>query len=194
MAKKKEGQPRILIVSLSASEPSVGRLCVPTLETAFSKAGAAVTLRDIRDLPPVWVDKRELEEFPPAYAALYAEVEASDGVLLVVPIHCYTMSGAAKSVTEIIGDALTLKPVAIVTASGSHRSHLAIRDLMVSMMFEQETICFPGTVQATEEMLKKDKPNKELQKRLTVLATKFVAFVVALKPFVVEHGSADNQE
>jgi NAD(P)H-dependent FMN reductase len=174
----------------------VGRQCIPTIETALGKAGAATNHRDIRDLPPVWVDKRKLEEFPPAYAELYAEVEASDGVILVVPIHCYTMSGAAKSVTEIIGDALTLKPVAIVTAAGSHRSHLATRDLMASMMFEQETICFPGTVQATEEMLtlKKDKPNKELQERLTALATKFVAFVVALKPFVVEHGGNDDEE
>jgi len=193
MPKTDQGQPRILILSLSASEPSVGRLCVPTLETALRKAGAAITRRDIRELPPVWVDKRKLEEFPPAYADLYAEVEASDGVLLVVPVHCYTMSGAAKSVTEIIGDALSLKPVAIVTAAGSHRSHLAIRDLMVSMMFEQETICFPGTVQATEEMFKKDKPNKELQERLTDLTTKFVAFVVALKPFVVEHGGNDEE-
>lgn len=194
MPKTTDGQPRILIVSLSASEPSVGRHCVPTLEAALTKAGAAVTLRDIRELPPVWVDKRNLEEFPPAYVDLNAEVEASDGVLLVVPIHCYTMSGPAKSVTEIIGDALALKPVAIVTAAGSHRSHLAIRDLMASMMFEQETICFPGTVQATEEMFKKDKPNKELKKRLTILATKFVAFVVALKPFVVEHGGNDDEE
>lgn len=196
MLKKKECQPRILIVSLSASEPSVGRRCVPTIVAALDKAGAAAVHRDIRDLPPVWVDKRKLKEFPPAYAELYAEMEASDGVMLVVPIYCYTMSGAAKSVIEIIGDALTMKPVAIVTAAGSHRSHLAIRDLMASMMFEQDTICFPKTVQATEEMLtrKKDKPNKELEERLTALATKFVAFAVALKPFVVEHGGNDDEE
>jgi NAD(P)H-dependent FMN reductase len=193
MSESNDDEPRILIISLSASEPSVGRQCVPTLEAALREAGAAVTVRDIRDLPPVWVDKRKLEEFPEPYAKLYADVEASDGVVLVVPIHCYTMSGPAKSVTEIIGDALTLKPVAVVTAAGSHRSHLAIRDLMASMMFEQETICYPGTVQATEDMVKRAKPNPELRERLTTLATKFVAFVVALKPFVAAHSSEDEE-
>lgn len=184
--------PRILILSLSASEPSVGRQCLPILDTALYKAGATVTLCDIRTLPPVWVDKRNLEAFPAAYSDLYKEVESSDGVVLIVPIHCYTASGAAKSVTEIIGDALSRKPVAIVTAAGSHRSHLAARDLVASMMFEQETICYPGTVQATEDLLVDCSPNKELHDRLTTLGTEFVLFVAALMPFIAEFAEIND--
>jgi NAD(P)H-dependent FMN reductase len=196
MTSKKENQTRILIISLSSSEPSVGRRCIPILQSALTKAGAAVTLKDIREFPPIWVDNRKLEEYPPAFVDLYLEAQASDGVVLIVPIYCYTMSGVAKSVTEIIGDALNLKPVAMVTAAGSTRSHLAIRDLMSSMMFEQETICFPETVQATSEMLiiEKDEPNSELHERLTALATKFTAFVVALKPFVNQHTANCDEE
>src|SRR5262245_43787893 len=187
-----DGTPvRITILSLSASEPSVGRQCIPTLEAALKGAGASPEVRDIRDLPPVWVDKREVSEYPQGYADLYAQVEASDGVILVLPIHCYTMSGPAKTITEIMGDALTRKPVAVVSAAGSPRSHLAVRDLMASMMFEQETICFPGTVQATEDMLRKGSPNKELRERLTTLGTEFVSFVQALRPFVRAYNEAD---
>ncbi|MDW8244618.1 MAG: NAD(P)H-dependent oxidoreductase [Thermogemmata sp.] len=192
MSENNSGKPRILILSLSASEPSIGRRCVPTLKAALSEVGASVTLWDIRDLPPVWVDKRKLDEFPTVYLNLYHEVKMSDGVILVVPIHCYTMSGPAKSVTEIIGEALTLKPVAFVTAAGSIRSHLAIRDLMNSMMFEQETICYPGTVQAVEEMIEMGHPNPELRERLNALAKKFVAFVVALSPFVTCYTNSEN--
>ena len=105
-------------------------------------------------------------------------------MILVFPIHCYTMSGPAKTITEIMGDALTRKPVAMVSAAGSPRSHLAVRDLMASMMFEQESICFPRTVQASEDMLRKSSPNKELHQRLTTLGTEFLAFVQALRPFV----------
>lgn len=186
--------PRILIISLSASEPSIGRQCVPTLEGALKDAGAKSVMRDIRDLPPVWVDKRDSREFPPPYGALYAETASCDGVVLVVPIHCYTMSGPAKSVTEIIGEALTRKPVACVSSAGSHRSHLAIRDLMASMMFEQGTLCYPGTVQATEEMFTRGMPCTELRQRLSTLATEFVAFVQALRPFVAEHGGVKEED
>ena len=182
--------PRILILSLSASEPSVGRLCVPVIASALREAGATITACDIRDLPPVWVDKRELEAFPPAYADLNAAILASDGVILVVPIHCYSVSGSAKIVTEIVADALALKPVAIVTAAGSLRSHLASRDLMASLMFNQESLCYPGTVQATDEMLQGKKPNKELRGMLADLATHFVEFAACLRPFVAKFGGS----
>jgi len=191
MSKRSQGPPRILILSLSASEPSVGRLCAPTLATALREAGAQTTACDIRDLPPVWVDKKELDGFPPAYAELAADIEASDGVILLVPIHGYSASGSAKAVTEIVAEALALKPVAIVTAAGSLRSHLAIRDLMMSLMFDQEALCYPGTVQATDEMLQGKKPSKELRVRLTDLATKFVAFAVCLRPFVAKFGGQE---
>ena len=183
-------QPNIMVLMLSASEPSVGRLCVPTLQLALHEAGATSAAWDIRSLPPVWVDKRELDAFPPAYGELAEAIEASDGVILVVPIHCYSVSGSAKTVTEIVADALTLKPVAIVTAAGSMHSLLATRDLMTSLMLNQETICYPGTVQATEEMIQAKRPNKELRGRLVDLATHFVSFVAALRPFVEEFGGA----
>jgi len=181
-------QPNIMVLMLSASEPSVGRLCVPTLQLALHEAGATSAAWDIRSLPPVWVDKRELHEFPPAYTELAEAIEESDGVILVVPIHCYAVSGSAKTVTEIVADALTLKPVAIVTAAGSTRSHLAPRDLMTSLMLNQDSICYPGTVQATEDLMQGKRPNKELRGRLVDLVTHFVAFVSALRPFVSEFG------
>jgi NAD(P)H-dependent FMN reductase len=174
---------------LSASDPSVGRLCVPALQLALREAGATSAAWDIRSLPPVWVDKRELHEFPPAYSELAEAIEASDGVVLVVPIHCYAVSGSAKTVTEIVAEALTRKPVAIVTAAGSTRSHLAPRDLMTSLMLNQETICYPGTVQATEDLMQGTRPNKELRGRLADLAAHFVSFVSALQPFIDEFGA-----
>ena len=180
---------QIAVLSLSASEPSVGRYCLPTIEDALRIAGAYPITFDIRELPPIWVDKRELQEFPSAYVSLYSAVQEADGVILIVPVHCYTSSGAAKAVTEVIGDALTRKPVGIITAAGSHRSHLAARDLMASMMFEQETLCYPGTVQATDAMLKGTEPDAELQRRLVKFCSKFVAYTSALRPFINQFGT-----
>ena len=157
-----DGTPlRITILSLSASEPSVGRQCIPTLEAALKGAGASVEVRDIRDLPPVWVDKRELLEFPEGYANLYAQIESSDGVILVFPIHCYTMSGPAKTITEIMGDALISEagryvrpPPALPEPSGSPWPGWP------GMMFGAGVDLLPRTVQASEDMLRKSSPRK----------------------------------
>lgn len=179
---------KILILSLSASEPSVSRLAALEFRKLLEAISLQVSFIDIRTLPPIWVDKRDLEELPPEYVQLAKLTEAAAGVVMFFPIHCYSMSGAAKSITEVIGDALTRKPVAVVSAAGSMRSHLAVRDLMASMMFEQETICFPKTVQLTESDLSKAKKlNAAIRKRLKTLASEFVDFTKALAPFVKNH-------
>ncbi len=179
---------KILILSLSASEPSVSRLAALEFRKLLEAISVQVSFIDIRALPPLWVDKRDLEELPPEYAQLAKATEDAAGVVMFFPIHCYSMSGAAKSITEIIGDALTRKPVAVVSAAGSMRSHLAVRDLMASMVFEQETICFPKTVQLTEADLSKSKRlNAAIRKRLKTLASEFVDFTKALAPFIKNH-------
>jgi hypothetical protein len=91
-------------------------------------------------------------------------------------------------VSEIVGDAFTRKPVAFVTAAGSLRSHLAVRDLMASMSFEQETICFPKTVQITSEDFSSTKKLKSPAKnRLSVLAKEFPTFVRSIAAFTKAH-------
>jgi len=179
---------KILILSLSASDPSLSRLAALEFRKLLEAISVPASFVDIRTLPPIWVDKRDLEELPPEYARLAKLTEESAGVAMFFPIHCYTMSGAAKAITEVIGDALTRKPVAVVSAAGSLRSHLAVRDLMASMIFEQETICFPKTVQLTETDLSKAKKlNAPMRKRLRTLASEFVDFTKALAPFIKKH-------
>ena len=179
---------KILILSLSANPESLSRRAAGEFQLMLDSAKVATDLIDIRSLPPIWVDGRSLEKYPNEYISLNESVVAASGIVIFLPIYCYTVSSPAKTISEIIGNALTRKPVAFVTAAGSIRSHLAVRDLMSSMSFEQETICFPKTVQITSEDFASDKKlGKSATDRLSKLATEFPAFVQALAGFVKTH-------
>jgi len=173
----------LTILSLSASETSVGRVCAQALKNIWRAADHHVQLIDVRSLPPVWVDNRGLPGLPPEYAAVDAALRASDGVVLAHPIYCYTASSPAKAITEIFGKALEKMPVGILASAGSVRSHLAVGDLMQSMMFEQATVCHPKPVMATRDDLDGDGLLPEFAARLRAFADDFPRFALALQPY-----------
>ncbi len=174
---------KLSIVSLSASEQSVGRVCTHALKSCWRSTGHDVDLFDIRSLPPVWVDNRGLAALPPEYSAVDAALRKSDGVVLVHPIYCYTASSPAKAFTEIFGNAFEKMPVGMVVAAGSIRSHLAVGDLMLSMMFENGTVCFPKSVMATKDDLDDGTPRPELAARLRGFGEDFARFAQALQAY-----------
>ncbi len=169
----------LTILSLSASDTSVGRSCAADL-AAILREHHDVEVIDIRSLPPVWVDQRGLDPLPESYASVNRRLRRSHGVILVLPIYCYSASSPAKAMIELFGSALERMPVALVTAAGSVRSHLAAADLMKSLMFEQETFCFPKTVLATADDLIGDRPSTDLARRLSDLAREFTMFATVL--------------
>lgn len=174
-------QTTIHIISTSASENSVSRNCISTLTSSLKSLNVKVSETDIRDFTPVWVDDRDLEEYPEEYQDLYKTVEAVDAIIFVLPIYNYTISSPAKAISEIIGDALERKPVAFLAAAGTLRSHLAIADFMKSMMFEQETLCFPSYVMVTKNDLIDNNPNEEVSERIKKFATDFTLFAQSNK-------------
>lgn len=168
---------RFKLISLSASEFSVSRCCVPIVRKNLEQMGNRVSVTDIRDLSPVWTNNRGVENYPQPYLDLFEETRCSDGVIFFVPIYCYTASGPAKIVSEILGGqggVLTRKPVSFIVASGTMRSHLAIRDIMTSMSFEQETFCFPRHVGLTgDDIDSSGKLNLEIKLRLWSMIEEF---------------------
>jgi NAD(P)H-dependent FMN reductase len=173
----------LTILSLSASEQSVGRICAHALKSELLTKGYHVDLFDIRSLPPVWVDNRGLAALPAGYAAIDTAIRKSHGVVLVHPIYCYTASSPAKAITEIFGDALEKMPVGMIVSAGSVRSHLAVGHLMMSMMFEQGTVCFPKAVMATKDDLDNGVPRQELIGRISDFAIDFARFARALQAY-----------
>lgn len=171
------------ILSLSASEQSVGRACAHVLKEQFHSQGHNVEMIDIRSLPPTWADNRGLAALPPQYAEVDATLRNSHAVVLVYPIYCYTASSAAKAISEIFCKAFEKLPVGMIVAAGSLRSHLAAGDLMLSMMFEQGTVCYPKTVMATKDDLDDGVPRQALTGRISAFASDFAHFAQALQAY-----------
>ncbi len=172
------------ILSLSASETSVSRACVRPLQQALARNNLDSHVTDIRDLPPVWSSNIKVPHLPAPYTDLFERVKAAVGVIFCVPVYCYTASGAAKTISEIVGGqggALTHKPVAFLVASGTSRSHLAIRDLMSSMAFEQQSYCFPKHVSVQGDAIDADgKATAETEARIADMVEGFAQFSTAL--------------
>lgn len=167
---------KIHVISTSASEESKSRQCLPFLINSLKKIGVKITQSDIRDFTPIWVDDKELKEIPKEYYKLYSTVKKVDGVILAFPVYNYTISSAAKAISEIIADALEDKPVGFLVAAGSIRSHLVVAEFMKSMMFEQNTLCYPKFVMVTKEDLIDNKLSQELTKRIEEFAQGFAQF------------------
>jgi NAD(P)H-dependent FMN reductase len=175
---------KLSILSLSASETSVSRACAHALKDVWSGGGHnSVVLIDICSLPPRWVNDGGLRALPPEYAAADAELRSSDGIVLAHPVYCYTASSPAKAITEIFGQAFEKMPVGFIASAGTIRSHLAVGDLMLSMMFEQSTLCFPKSVLATKEDLDGDLPGPELAARIRAFADDFARFARVLRTY-----------
>jgi NAD(P)H-dependent FMN reductase len=164
------------LISTSASQNSQSRRCLPDVMNKLSQAGIKHDLTDIRDLPPVWVNNRELQEYPLAYRNLYNKIENSDAVIFLGPVYNYTFSSGLKAISEIIGDALERKPVMFILAAGAVRSHLVVSDIVKSMTFEQSTICFPDNLLITELDLDDYKLTDDFSKRLVSTLDNFILF------------------
>ena len=180
-----QSQGTVEILSLSASETSVSRACVRPLQRALARNNLESHVTDIRSLPPVWSSNVKVPNLPNEYTHLCERVRKAIGVIFCVPVYCYTASGAAKTISEIIGGqggALTQKPVAFLVASGTIRSHLAIRDLMSSMAFEQQSYCFPKHVSVQGDALGQDgEVTAEAEARIVEMAEGFAHFSSALR-------------
>ena len=173
----------ICMLSLSASDDSVGRIGSQALRRMLAAAGHDVDWIDIRSLPPVWVDNKGVSALPKEYGEVDAALRRADGVILAVPVYCYTASSPAKAITELFCKSLARMPVGILVSAGSLRSHLAVGDLMLSMMFEQGTVCYPKTLMVTKGDLALGKPDPALQARLDAFASDFLAFAQAVQAY-----------
>ncbi|WP_282078862.1 NAD(P)H-dependent oxidoreductase [Epibacterium ulvae] len=177
---------KIAVVSCSSAEDSVSRRAATAVADSLSPLVDSVEFYDVTSIPNFRVSDQKMNDVPAEMTTLFDAIGASDGVVFSYPIYCYTASGTTKAVTELLGPQLANKPVATVVAAGSLRSHLATGDLHLSMMFEQETFCFPRSVLVTRSDLEGETFNTEVSKRIGKLAKHFVSFTKCLVEYEAE--------
>lgn len=166
----------IHLLSTSMREGSASRALLLLLSEQLEELGVTVNFTDARMLPFVPCDGRDLQDYPVELQELAKQLRIADGVVIASPVHFYGTTGATKNLLEIVGESLTAKPLALVTAAGSTRSHLAIGSLILALMHEVDAVVFPTTVQVI------DGATDDLDLRIKDLAVRFSQFSVALRP------------
>lgn len=174
-----------VILATSFSPASRSRELAFRLADCFRGASVDVSIVDIRELPQTFCDGGDLEDYPPEFANLARRIEESDGVVVCHPVHNYSASGATRNLIEIVGGSLERKPVAVASASGSGRSHLASGSLFLSMCYEYGSCLFPDTFQWPDRISPCGPSVQwdELKERLEEYARDFVLFARALKGY-----------
>ena len=173
----------VCIITCSTSGSSVSRVASRYAREILSCLVDSVNYFDVKENPCFRVDDRKIDGVSKEYVSLYEKVSSSDAILLCYPIYCFTASSTAKAITEILGPALSRKPVATIVAAGGLRSYLACGDLMLSMMFDQEVLCFPKSVLVTDSDLNDSRFSEEINRRLDDLCKDFCDFSARLKGF-----------
>lgn len=174
---------RALNLALSPNSNGVSRAVAGEFGRHLVECGMVVETMTLDGLPPIWVGGTELAELPEAWRALYAAAERADCVAITSPVYCYAVGSPAKAVSEVIGSAMQWKPLVLLSAAGSGRSHLVPGGLALSLGFENSTVWIPETVLVTSDDLVDGAPTLEIDARLRRLAGRFSAFARALRPF-----------
>lgn len=115
-------------------------------------------------------------------------MQQSAGTLVGMPIYLYSTAGPTKNVLDIIGDALTGKPVGFLTAAGTPRSHLAVRDAMNCLQFEYEAFVYSKTVQVCRD----DYDRASVEERTAAFCRGFTQFADALASLACVEAQAMN--
>ena len=179
-----------VLISTSNSEMSSGRRYIPLISKVLEKDGHDCIIHDARTLAPFWMKPGCLSIAPEGYETVARDIDAAAGVIMIVPIYCYTASSIAKCLSEVFNAHLAFKPMAFVVTAGTEKSYLAVRDLMASVTFEQSTICYPKIhfdCSATTAPL-----SDENTARCTDLVQNFAFFSRTLSPFLERRNYANS--
>lgn len=174
-----------VILATSFSSESRSRELAFRLADCFGEASVGASVVDIRKLPQTFCNGGDLEDYPSEFAELARRIEECDGVVVCHPVHNYSASGATRNLIEIVGDGLDRKPVAVASASGSGRSHLASGSLLLSVCYEYGSCLFPGALQWPERAVPCGPavPWEEMKERVQEYARDFVLFAQSLKEY-----------
>lgn len=180
----------VIVMSFSLNDVSRSRALARAVAARMERIDD-VRLRfvDARKLPPVLCDGRDLEEYPSEYLELAAAIAASDAILCATPVYNYAPSGVGKNILDILVESFKHRAVAVVSAAGSLRSHLAPYQLLVQLMAESETFVFPNTV-----MVAGDETLADVADRAEAFSRGFVDFAGAVACWRERSASSEAAE
>jgi FMN reductase len=171
----------LLVLSASLNPESNSRLLARAAHAAFTTAGHAATLLDLRDLPLPLCDGAAAYKHE-ATARARALIAGADGILVATPIYNYDANAVVKNLVELTGKAWENKIVGFACCAGGQSSYMSIMGLANSLMLDFRCTIVPRFVYATETDFAGDTiANAEITRRTQELAAALARYASALK-------------
>lgn len=162
---------KIILISGSLNTHSHTKIVVDIMADTLRKKKAHVEVIDLATLEMEFCDGRELEKYSTDLQEAYQKIEASNGVIIGMPVYCYSVSGPLKNFIDITSQAFREKSFGILCNAGSSLSYLASNDLMKILSFESFAFPLSPTVMTSGADFKEGKLiNERALKKIEVLA------------------------
>lgn len=172
----------VLVISTSLNPGSNSRVLA---RAAFDQ------LKKQADVEIEWLDLQEIQlpqcDGDAAYGhpnveKVTAQVKRADAILMAVPIYNYSVSGAAKNLIELTGQAWNDKLVGFLCAAGGRASYMAVMGIAQSLMLDFRCLIIPRFVYADgSAFVKTEISDDQIASRLKELTQTAVRLAGALK-------------
>ena len=106
---------------------------------------------DLRSLEMQFCDGRKLKEYNSDTQKAYEMVDKADGLIIGMPVYCYSVSGPLKNFIDITSSAMEEKVAGIICTTGSSMSYLASADLAKILAYESSVLSIQPVVCSSYE-------------------------------------------
>ena len=106
---------------------------------------------DIRFFNMQFCDGRKLQEYNSDTQKVYKMFYKADGLIIGMPVYCYSVSGPLKNFIDITSSAMEGKATGIICTTGSSISYLASADLAKILAYESHVLSIQPVVCSSYE-------------------------------------------
>ena len=122
---------------------------------------------DLRSFNMQFCDGRKLHEYNFDIQKAYEMVNKADGLIIGMPVYCYSVSGPLKNFIDITSSAMEKKVAGILCTTGSPMSFLASSDLVKILAYESHVFSVQPVVCSSYEDFKDGKlENRKVKEKL----------------------------
>lgn len=106
---------------------------------------------DLRSFEIQFCDSRDLQDYNSDTKKAYEMIDQADGLIIGMPVYCYSVSGPLKNLIDITSSAMENKVAGILCTTGSSMSYLASADLAKILAYESQVLSIQPVVCSSYE-------------------------------------------
>ncbi len=145
----------IIVISTSRHPDSKSRILAKIAYQELQKKNQEVQFLDLQELSLPICDGKDAYNHTDAIKATEL-IKKATAIILALPIYNYSAAASCKNLIELTGNEWKDKPVAIITASGSHLSFLASSNIVLPLLFDFRCYIIPKMVTADSSYFSTD--------------------------------------